>query len=66
MVAGDAELRALFQELGPPNAVALYVAARKRGLQVTREQARQMTIKAGERQLFTAPQPAEGKVVAEG
>jgi hypothetical protein len=65
MAAGDDALRALFQELGSPNAVALYVAARRRGLQVTREQARQMTIRAGERQIFSAPQPALGRVVAE-
>lgn len=65
MPAGPAPLRALFQELGSPSALALYIAARKRGLQVTREQARQMTIKVGERQIFSAPQPAENKVVAE-
>jgi hypothetical protein len=65
MVAGDAELRALFRELGSPNAVALYVAARRRGLQVTREQARQMTIRAGERQIFSAPQPSLGRSAVE-
>jgi hypothetical protein len=58
-------LRALFQELGSPSAQALYIAARKRGLQVTREEARQMTIRVGERQIFSAPQPAASKVVAE-
>ena len=65
MPAGPAPLRALFQEMGSPSALALYIAARKRGLQVTREQARQMTIKVGERQIFSAPQPASNKVATE-
>jgi len=60
-----ATLAAIYEELGAPAPTALYVAARKRGLNVTREQARQFKMRRGERQIFTAPKPSEGKVVAE-
>jgi len=58
-------LRELYTELGAPAPLALFIAARKRGLNVTREEARQLTLKEGARQLFTARQPSLGKVVSE-
>ena len=58
-------LAEVYKELGAPAATALFVAARKRGLNVTREQARQFTMRRGERQIFNASKPSEGKVVAQ-
>ena len=60
-----ATLRDLYMELGAPAPQALFIAARRRGLNVTREEVRQFTAKRGARQIFTAPQPSAGKVVAE-
>jgi hypothetical protein len=58
-------LRALSKELGSPGALALYTAARKRGIVVTRQQVKELVSKRGENQIFTAVQPSAGKSVAE-
>jgi len=58
-------LRALSKQLGSPGALALYTAARKRGIAVTRQQARELVSKRGENQIFTAVQPSAGKSTAE-
>jgi hypothetical protein len=60
-----ATLASIYEELGAPAPTALFVAARKRGLNVSREEARQFTMRRGERQIFNAAKPSEGKVVAE-
>jgi hypothetical protein len=60
-----ARLRALSKELGSPGHLALYTAARKRGIQITRQQARDLVSKQGESQVFTSAQPSAGKTVAE-
>ena len=60
-----ARLRALSKELGSPGALALYTAARKPGIMVTRQQARDLVSKQGENQISTALQPSAGKSVAE-
>jgi hypothetical protein len=58
-------LRALSKELGSPGVLALYTAARKRGIVVTRQQTRELVEKQGERQIFTSVQPSAGKTAAE-
>jgi len=60
-----ARLRALSKELGSPGALALYTAARKRGIVVTRQQVKEFVSKQGENHFFTSVQPSAGKTVAE-
>mgnify|MGYP000606486524 FL=1 len=60
-----ATLSAVYDELGAPGPTALFVAARKRGLNVTRDEAKKFTARRGERQIFNNAKPSEGKVVAE-
>jgi hypothetical protein len=58
-------LRALSKELGSPGALALYTAARKRGINITRKQVKDLVSKQGENQIFTAVQKSAGKSTAE-
>ena len=60
-----ATLSAVYDELGAPGPTALFVAARKRGLNVTRDEAKKFTARRGERQIFNNAKPSEGKVLAE-
>jgi hypothetical protein len=50
-----ATLAAVYEELGAPAPTALFVAARKRGLNVTREQARQFTMRRASGRSSTPP-----------
>ena len=59
------ELRELSSTLGSPGFQALWTAARRRGLRVTKEQVRTLIRRQGERQVFTAIQPSKGKSAAE-
>jgi hypothetical protein len=64
-MAQIARLRALSEELGSPGALALYTAARKRGLRVTRRDATELVTKQGQRHIFANVQPSAGKTAAE-
>jgi len=56
-------LAALSKELGSPGHLALYIAARKRGIIASRTQVPDFASKQGERQVFSAVQPSAGKTV---
>ena len=58
-------LKTLSKELGSPGALALYTAARKRGIAVTRQQVKELVSEQGETQIFTAVQRSAGRSVAE-
>jgi len=58
-------LREVYEELGAPAPLALFIAARRRGLNISRLEARRFTDKEGARQIFAARQPSKGKVVSE-
>ena len=55
------ELRELFFELGQPGAEKLYTVARKRMMNVTKEQAKEVS-REGVRPVFDKPFPQQGKI----
>ncbi len=59
-------LAELSARLGSPGAEKLYIAARRRGLQVTRADVHALVRKQGERQIFGPARPSEGKSASEG
>ena len=58
-------LRRLSERLGTPSAEKLYIAAKQRGLDVTKKQVRDFTQRLGERQIFRPVQRAEGATASE-
>ena len=57
-------LRKLNVELAEPSSQQLYTAARKRGLDVTREQVKEVS--SSTREIFRQPAPSSGKIAARG
>ena len=55
----------LNEELGSPGARKLYLAARKRGLNVTQEEAKRVTERNVGAQVVAPFQPSKGKTAAE-
>ena len=58
-------LRNLNEELGYPGADALYIAAKRRNIQVTRAQARELTQKSERKQTLAPRQPSTGQTATE-
>jgi len=58
--------RKLSAELGSPGVQALWTAVQKAGLQVTREQVKDLVASQGQKQIFGKLQPAEGKTASRG
>jgi hypothetical protein len=61
----DAQLQELAQKLGTPGGQKLYQAARKRGIQVTKNQVRQYVRRQGQKQIFRPLLAAAGKTASE-
>jgi hypothetical protein len=61
----DAQLQELAQKLGTPGGQKLYQAARKRGIQVTKDQVRQYVRRQGQKQIFRPLLAAAGKTASE-
>ena len=61
----DAQLQELAQKLGTPGGQKLYQAARKRGIQVTKDQVRQYVRRQGQKQIFRPRPAAAGKTASE-
>ena len=61
----SAELQRLSERLGAPSAEKLFIAAKQRGLRVTKKQVRDFASRLGERQLYRPVQRAEGKTASE-
>ncbi len=59
-------LRALSHKLGSPGVEKLWIAARTRGLPVTKAQVYDLVRRQGERQLFMPVRPSLGKSASEG
>jgi transposase InsO family protein len=59
------ELRALSESLGNPGAEALYTAAKRKKLAVTKKQVQEFVRAKSEKQVLGAPQRAAGKSVSE-
>ena len=59
------KLQKIASDLGNPGADKVYVAARRRGLQVTKKQVKTLLSRLGERQIFRPVQPSRGKTAAE-
>ena len=59
------DLWKLSEELGTPGVQALWLAAKKKKLDVTRAQVEAWVKRRGERQVFSAVQPSKGKTVSE-
>ncbi len=58
-------LRQLSNELGNPGVGGLWLAAQRKGLNVTKKEVEAFVKRKGEKQIFQAVQPAKGKSVAE-
>ncbi len=58
-------LRELSDELGDPGVAPLWLAAKRKGLNVTKKQVEAFVKQKGEKQIFQAVQPAKGKTVSE-
>ena len=58
-------LERLNQELSYPGQLALYLAARRRGLNVTRDEVRRLVGSNAAKQEISAAQPSKGKIAAE-
>ncbi len=57
-------LRQLSHEIGNPGVTPLWLAAQRRGLNVTKKQVEAFVRQKGEKQIFQAVQPAKGKARA--
>ena len=60
-----AELQALSDELGNPGVEGLFIAARRRGLDVTKAEVRRIVASDGAKQVFAPVQRSQGRSVAE-
>jgi len=60
----DDQLRALAAQLGNPGVQQLWLMARRSGVEVTKKQVAAFVKQRGEKQIFGAVQPAQGKTVA--
>ena len=58
-------LKRLSDRLGTPSAEKLFIAAKQRGLAVTKKQVRDFTERLGERQVYRPVQRSEGKTASE-
>ena len=58
------ELQQLAAELGNPGVQALWLAARRAGLEVSKKEVTDFVRRRGEKQIFGAVQPARGKTMA--
>ncbi len=58
-------LRELSDELGDPGIGPLWLAAKRKGLNVTKKQGEAFVKQKGEKQIVQAVQPAKGKTVSE-
>ena len=58
--------RKLSAELGSPGVQALWTAAQKAGIQVTKAQVKELVAARGERQIFGRRPTAEGKTASRG
>jgi hypothetical protein len=58
-------LRELSDELGDPGIGPLWLAAKRKGLNVTKKQVEAFVKRKGEKQICQAVQPAKGKTVSE-
>ena len=58
-------MKELSDRLGTPGADKLYIAAKQRGLNVTKKQVRDFSRRIGERQIYRPVQRAEGKTASE-
>ena len=61
----DRQLAQLSNDLGHPGIAPLWLAVKKRGLNLTRKQVETYVKAKGSKQIFQAVQPARGKTVAE-
>jgi hypothetical protein len=59
-------LAALSERLGSPGVDKLFIAARNRGIAVTKGQVHALVRRQGERQIFGPPRPSLGKTASEG
>ena len=59
------QARQVSEELGSPGVEPLWIAVRRRGIKVTKEQVKQIVATRGEKQIFQPVQPSKGKSVAE-
>ncbi len=61
----ERQLAQLSNDLGHPGSVPLWLAVKKKGLDLTRKQVETYVKAKGSKQIFQAVQPARGKTVAE-
>ena len=59
------KLQKISADLGNPGVDKLFIAARRRGLQVTKRQVKTLLSRLGDRQIFRAVQPSKGKTASE-
>ena len=59
------KLKKLSTDLNNPGPDKLYIAARKRGLKVTKKEVKTLLSRLGERQIFQSIQPSRGKTASE-
>ena len=59
------KLKKLSTDLNNPGPDKLYIAARKRGLKVTKKEVKTLLSRLGERQIFQSIQPSKGKTASE-
>jgi len=59
------KLKKLSTDLNNPGPDKLYIAARKRGLKVTKKEVKTLLSRLGERQIFQSIQPSRGKAASE-
>ena len=60
------KLQTLAADLGQPGVDKLYIAAKRRGINVTKKQVAAALSRIGERQIFRPIQPSKGKSASEG
>jgi hypothetical protein len=58
-------LRELSEELGNPGIAPLWLAVKRKGVNVSKKQVEAFVKQKGEKQIFQAVQPAKGKTVSE-
>ena len=59
------QLEQLYNDLGNPGADALYIAARRAGIEVKKADVRAFVSKQSSKQTLAAQQPSKGKIASE-
>ena len=59
----EAQLQSIYDEQGRPGSMALRIAARRKGLQISEAEARAFVSKQSTGQIFRARIPSDGKIM---